>query len=137
MNIMNSEIFFDKYIHKDFEEQYVPKIFESICKQYLIRQNKAGKINPSFTKIGKYYYDDPINKTNGEFDVVTEDEEGFSFYECKFKNSPITEDIIQKEIQQVISTGLLCAKYGFFSRSAFSCRQDKNMVLIPLSELYK
>ena len=87
MNIMNSEIFYDKYINEDFETEYVPKIFENICKQYLIRLNKAGRIEEPFEKIGKYYYDDVKNHSNGEFDVVTEDENGYVFYEAKFKKS--------------------------------------------------
>ena len=43
-NIMNSETFYNKYINDDFENEYVPKIFEDICKQYLIRQNKKGEL---------------------------------------------------------------------------------------------
>lgn len=41
---MNSETFYNKYINDDFENEYVPKIFEDICKQYLIRQNKKGEL---------------------------------------------------------------------------------------------
>ncbi len=64
MKIMDSEVFYKKYIEKDFEEQYVPKLFETICRQYLIRMNKAGKMNPVFERIGKYYYDNPSTHTN-------------------------------------------------------------------------
>lgn len=32
----------------------------------------------------RYWYDDPANKTNGEFDVVTHDPRGYVFYEAKF-----------------------------------------------------
>lgn len=79
MKIMDPNIFYAKYIEKDFEQQYVPHIFERICKQYLIIKNKNGEIDPVFEKIGKYYYDNPIEHTNGEFDVVTEDEKGYVF----------------------------------------------------------
>ncbi|RHM14380.1 hypothetical protein DWZ79_02975 [Lachnospira eligens] len=37
---------------------------ETICRQYLIRMNKAGKMNPVFERIGKYYYDNPSTHTN-------------------------------------------------------------------------
>ena len=72
LQIMDSEVFYDKYISDDFEDIYVPHIFEDICRQYLIRQNRLGKITPVIEKIGKYYYDDPKTHTNGEFDVVTQ-----------------------------------------------------------------
>ena len=61
MKIMDSEVFYKKYIEKDFEEHYVPHMFETICSQYLIRMNRAGNIEPVFEKIGKYYYDNPEN----------------------------------------------------------------------------
>lgn len=73
MQIMNSDVFYKKYIEKDFEEYYVPHIFENVCRQYLIRKNKAGEIEPVIENIGKYYYDNPEKRTNGEFDIVTED----------------------------------------------------------------
>lgn len=74
MNIMDSDVFYDRYIAEDFETKYVPKSFERICKQYLIRKNRKGLMDEVFEKIGKYYYDDPIEKRNGEFDIVTLDD---------------------------------------------------------------
>ena len=136
MKIMDSEVFYKKYIEKDFKEHYVPHIFETICSQYLIRMNRLGNIEPVFEKIGKYYYDNPVEHTNGEFDVVTEDENGYVFYEVKFKKTPVTDEIIEKEINQVEATGLNCYKYVFISRSGFSCQQREKIKLIELNELY-
>ena len=136
MKMMDPNIFYAKYIEKDFEQQYVPHIFERICKQYLIIKNKNGEIDPVFEKIGKYYYDNPIEHTNGEFDVVTEDEKGYVFYEAKFRKNPITNTIIQNEIKQVNLTGLNCYKYVFISRSGFMCEQQENVQLIDLNEFY-
>lgn len=136
MKIMDPNIFYAKYIEKDFEQQYVPHIFERICKQYLIIKNKNGEIDPVFEKIGKYYYDNPIEHTNGEFDVVTEDEKGYVFYETKFRKNPITNTIIQNEIKQVNLTNLNCYKYVFISRSGFMCEQQENVQLIDLNEFY-
>ena len=137
LKIMDVEMFYKKYIEKDFEENYVPHQFETIAKQYLINMNKAGKINPVFEKIGKYYYDNLLEHKNGEFDVVTEDEKGYVFYEVKFKNSPITKSTIDEEISQVQSTGLKCYKYAFISKSGFKCTKRKDLKLIVLDELYK
>lgn len=137
MNIMDSDIFYDKYIGNDFETKYVPKIFENVCKQYLIRKNRKGLMDEIFVKIGKYYYDDPVEQKNGEFDIVTLDDNGYIFYEAKFRKEPISESMIQNEIRQVTQTGLECYKYGFFSRSGFLCEQAENRILIDLNELYK
>lgn len=137
MNLMDSDIFYDKYIAADFETKYVPKIFESICRQYLIRKNRKGLMDEIFEKIGKYYYDDPIEKKNGEFDIVTLDDNGYIFYESKFRKDPITENMIQNEIRQVQQTGLKCYKYGFFSKTGFLCEQKEDRILIDLNELYQ
>ena len=137
MNLMDSDIFYDKYIAVDFETKYVPKIFESICRQYLIRKNRKGLMDEIFEKIGKYYYDDPIEKKNGEFDIVTLDDNGYIFYESKFRKDPITESMIQNEIRQVQQTGLKCYKYGFFSKTGFLCEPKEDRILIDLNELYQ
>ena len=136
MMIMDPDVFFDKYISRDLEEQYVPRKFEEVCRQYLIRQNIAGRIDPVIEKIGKYYYDDPKNKTNGEFDVVSLDEKGYVFYEVKFRNKKITRSDINEEIEQVRLTGLDCYKYVFFGRSGFSAEETEEVKLIDIKELY-
>ena len=137
MKIMDSNVFFDKYIKKDFEEQYVPHVFESICKEYLIRKNKEGKFDPILDKIGKYYYDNPKEKLDGEFDVVSLDSKGYIFYEAKFRNISINDSMIEKEIEQVSKTKLNCYKYVFISKSGFECKERDNVELINLEELYK
>jgi len=136
MKIMNSEMFYKKYIEKDFEEYYVPHMFENVCRQYLIRENRAGRIEPVIERIGKYYYDDPKNRTNGEFDVVTEDEKGYVFYEVKFRKKKISNEVIDEEISQVEATGLNCYRYVFFSRSGFNCDCRDNVRLINLSDIF-
>ena len=136
MSVMDPDIFYQKFIHTDFETQHVPHVFEDLCRQYLIRMNRMGKIEEPFEKIGKYYYDDPVQGKNGEFDIVTKDDRGYIFYEAKFKKDPITNKIIENEIEQVQRTGLSCYKYGFFSRSGFACANHKDCIFIDLKELY-
>lgn len=135
-SVLDEDVFYDRYIREDFETQYVPRAFESICRQYLIRQNRAGRIRPAFDKIGKYYYDDPGTRTNGEFDTVTEDPQGYIFYESKFRKEPLSPAMIGEEIRQVRATGLKCYRYGFFSRSGFQCEPSDDMIFIHLNEMY-
>ena len=137
MSIMDTEVFYKKYIEEDFETQHVPKVFEDICKQYLVRLNRTGRIEEPFEKIGKYYYDDPINKKNGEFDLVTLDDKGYIFYEAKFRKESVTESMIKEEIMQVKQTGFSCYKYGFISKSGFECEDKKDRILIELDDMYK
>ncbi len=136
MSVMDPEAFYDRYIKEDFEEKYVPKIFEEICRQYLIRQNRLGRLKEPFEKIGKYYYDNPKEKTNGEFDIVTWNPKGYIFYEAKFKKARINRKTIEKEIAQVEQSPLSCYQYGFFSKSGFA--DDVGEVLTyTLEELFE
>ena len=137
MKIMDSKVFYDKYIATDFEECYVPHKFEEICRQYLVRQNRFGNINPVIEKIGKYYYDDPKTRTNGEFDVVTQDEKGYVFYEVKFRKKKTSKEVVDEEIRQVKATGLNCYKYVFISRAGFTAKDSEDVRFVALAELYK
>ena len=137
LKIMDTDVFYDKYINRDFEEKYVPHKFEEICRQYLIRQNRMGNIEPVIEKIGKYYYDDPKTRTNGEFDVVTLDEIGYILYEVKFRKRKTSKEIIDEEMQQVKNTGLDCYKYVFFSRSGFTAKETDEIKHIELAQLYQ
>ena len=137
LKIMDSEVFYDKYIAEDFEKNYVPHQFEEICRQYLIRQNMLGNIDPVIEKIGKYYYDNPKTHTNGEFDVVTQDEKGYVFYEVKFRNKKTSKEVIEEEIRQVKETGMDCYKYVFFSRAGFTEAETEEIKHIELEEIYR
>jgi len=137
LSVMDPEVFYDRYVREDFETKYVPAAFEEVCRQYLIRLNRAGKLEEPFEKIGRYWYDDPETRTNGEFDLVTEDPKGYVFYEAKFRSEPLNKSMIQKEIMQVQKTGLNCYRYGFISRSGFELEPEVNLELISLEQLYE
>ena len=143
MNILPPEVFFTRFIQDDFENAYVPKRFERIAKQYLLLQNRKGKMEEAFERIGKYYYNLPKEKRNGEFDIVTLDPKGYIFYAVKFQSKPLSLKQIEKEIAQVEATELRCYRYGFISRSGFEeavhaeYKKRKELLLLPLEELFR
>lgn len=134
---MPSDVFFDEFIKNDFETIYVPHEYEEIAKQYLLRKKLEKEINPVLYKIGKYYYDDPKNRVNGEFDVVTLNRNGYDFYEVKFTKEPINDEIVNKKKYQLEQLGLCYNKLGFFSKSGFDIKDKDNYILINLDEIYK
>jgi AAA+ ATPase superfamily predicted ATPase len=138
--VMDSEAFYDKFIEPDFEEHYVPQAFEQICREFLTLKNRSGELTDSFEKIGKYWYDDPVNHKNGEFDIVTENEGRYIFYEAKFREGKLDTNLIWNEIQQVNNTSLVCSKYGFFSKSGYKAIDEshkKQLILYKLEDLYR
>ena len=80
--------------------------------------------------------DDPKSHTNGEFDIVTIDENGYVFYEVKFRKNKITKSLIDEEIEQVEKTGLKCYKYVFFARNGYEAKESESLCLIELKELF-
>ena len=89
-----------------------------------------------FEKIGRYYYDIPKERRNGEFDIVTYDPKGYIFYEVKFQDKPLSKVEIEKEIAQVKACGLQCYRYGFISKSGFETVSEKDKLLLSLDDLF-
>ena len=83
----------------------------------MARENKKGCFTLLLLDIGTYWYDNPKEKKNFQFDVVGKREDGYIFYECKFMDSPITDKIIQEEIEQVNQTNLKPVQYDSFPRA--------------------
>lgn len=133
---MNSKDFFNEFIKEDFYGHFVPKEFERISAQYLIKQNIERKINPPLYKVGKYYYDDPFNKTNGEFDVVTMNKNGYDFYEVKFTKELVDDSVVNEEKYQLSKKNIEYNKLGFISKSGFSINDPENYILITIDDIY-
>lgn len=135
-NILDDNLFYDIYIDEEFEKYTVPLCFELIAKQYLIKENKKGNLSPMLLDIGTYWYDNPKEKKNGQFDVVGRCSDGYIFYKCKFMDSKITDKVINEEIKQVSMTNLKPVKYGFFSKSGFDVSVNNDYLLYSLVDLY-
>ena len=41
--LLDPDVFFDRYVGRDFEESYVSHVFEEICRQCLVRKKRAGE----------------------------------------------------------------------------------------------
>lgn len=132
---MNIYEYYEKLIKDDLYNKLIPSVFENITKQYLIIKNKRMLNKTSFQKIGTYWYDDKINKNNGQFDVVTYDEYGYIFYEVKYTNAKIDKKIISEEILQLSKTGINYYNLGFVSKNGFD-NVDGNYILISLDDIY-
>ncbi len=135
--ILDDSAFYDMFIDKEFESVVVPHTFELIAKQFLIRENKKGRINPLLMDIGTYWYDDQEKGKNGQFDVVGKNKDGYVFFECKYTNEKINDALIKEEIRQVEQTDLTPAQYGFFSKNGFSLNNKYPYLFYSLEDMYR
>ena len=61
---------------------------------------KAGTL-PGVKNIGSYYYDNPKERTNGEFDVALGYDDAVAIYEAKYLKQPMELDEIHHEIKRI------------------------------------
>lgn len=132
------KFFYDNFIKDDFLTKYLPRKFETISKEFLIRMNLMGKVEPPFFKIGTYVYNDPKLKVNRQFDVVTQDKKGYISYECKYTDSPINHGVVAEEtFQTANSKDIVFYRLGFISKNGFAADVDANKyVLFSLADFY-
>jgi AAA+ ATPase superfamily predicted ATPase len=120
-SIMNEDDFYSAFIADRLEKAYLPRRFETVCKEFLVRANKSGLIKPPFFRLGSYTYNDPKKGKNGQFDLVSEDEKGLVAYECKFTKDKVGPSVVEEEARQVKESplGKRCHRLGFFSLSGY------------------
>ena len=87
--------------------------------------------------IGTYYYDNPVNKTNGEFDIAIQTNSGFDIIEVKFLKEKVNQAIINKEIAQIKQINEIKIKdFGFISINGFDANISKMKYMFTGDDLY-
>jgi uncharacterized protein len=135
--ILSENAFYDSIIAEDFESVFVPRAFEDVAREYLIRENKEGRLNPPLLSIGTFWYDDKKTRKNGQFDVVGKSGVGYSFYEVKFTKNPLNDKDLASEASQIQAAGLPVSSLGFVSRSGYSLKGTYPYSLLTLADLYR
>lgn len=134
---MTPESFWAEFIKDDFEKSYVPRAYEVVARQFLVRKNLEGQIKPVLYKVGTYFYDDRKNHINGEFDVVTLSKKGYDFYEVKYTKKPVDDAVVHEEEYQLNRVGVQYNRMGFFSKSGFSISDAEKFILYTLDDVYR
>lgn len=134
--IMSLEEYYDVFIKDKMNQSFIPHRFEKIAKEYLIRLNKANKVKPSFFAIGSYTYNNAKKHKNGQFDIVTKDNIGNTFYECKFTKEKLGESVVQEEKRQLQELGIPYYRLGFFSASGFDLNKNQTDLYFTIDDLY-
>ena len=100
---------------------YMGRVFEEICKQYLWKQLLAGKAPIEFTSLGRWWGNDPIGKQQVEIDIMGEmDNDSAVFGECKWRNERIDPDILETLIRRSQLFHYKNVHYYLFSKSGFT-----------------
>ena len=81
LQVLGAEAFYDEYVAPVLTD-FISHRFEGICRDYFSLQVRSGKLK-GVRNIGSYYYDDPVHRKNGEFDVALEFADGYEIFEVK------------------------------------------------------
>ncbi len=129
--------FYNRNIEKALD-QFVSRRLEGIALQYFHRMALLGQY-ADIEDFGSYWYDEPITKTNGEFDcVIKRTGELYDFYECKYFDRPMTFCECEQERQQLqCARGIDVSGVGFISTGGFEFDDGHEFILIDGDCLYR
>ena len=133
---IGEEQFFSRNI-EGVLNQFVSRRLEGIALQYFHRMALMGKY-ADIEDYGSYWYDDPITKTNGEFDcVIKRTGELYDFYECKYFDRPMTLQECEQEKQQLQCVkGIDVSGAGFICTGGFAFDGAREFILVDGDCLY-
>ena len=134
LQVLGAEAFYDEYVAPTLTD-FISRRFEGICRDYFSLQVRSGKLK-GVRNIGSYYYDDPVHRKNGEFDVALELADGYAIYEAKYYAQPMTLDEIHREAQQVANIKELVVKQlGFIAINGF-VEQEKPYTYLDGNDIF-
>ena len=121
---------------------YMGKVFEEICKQYLWKLLLSGKSPVEFTSLGRWWGNDPIHKRQAEIDIMGEqDKDTALFGECKWTNEKVDLGVLETLIERSNIFAYQKKHFFLFSKSGFTkgCVEKAkgmgNVSLITYSDL--
>ena len=134
-------------VYKRIEPQlpdYMGKVFEEICKQYLWKQLLSGDTPIKFKSLGRWWGNDSIQRSQAEIDVMGEqDSESALFAECKWRNEKMDSDVLETLIRRSKLFRYTKVHYYLFSKSGFSkgcverAKEMGNVTLVSYADIIK
>ena len=111
-------------VYKRIEPQlsdYMGKIFEEICKQYLWKQLLSGNCLVEFSSLGRWWGNDPNEKSQTEIDIMGEQDKNTAlFAECKWTNEKVDLGVLETLVKRSNLFPYKTKHYYLFSKSGFT-----------------
>ena len=111
-------------VYKRIEPQlsdYMGKVFEEICKQYLWKQLLSGNCPVEFKSLGRWWGNDPKEKSQAEIDIMGEQDKNTAlFAECKWTNEKVDLGVLETLVKRSNLFPYKTKHYYLFSKSGFT-----------------
>ncbi len=100
---------------------YMGKVFEEICTQYLWKRMLKGESPVEFGELGRWWGADPTTRKQTEIDIMgVQDQDTALFGECKWTNGKVDQSVLEALIYR---SNLFCYKNKFlylFAKNGFT-----------------
>ena len=95
-------------------------VFEEVCKQWLWRENAAGRRLFSFARFGRWWGNDPLRKQEAEIDILVISDDGSALFAgCKWNNEKVDAGVLHTLIRRGDLFHYREKHYYLFSKSGF------------------
>lgn len=123
---------------------YMGKVFENICMQYLWKLLLAGKSPIEFNSLGRWWGNNPITKSQTEIDIMGEQDKNTALFgECKWKNEKVDVGVLETLIQRSKLFSYQKMYYYLFAKSGFTkgcidrASELGNVMLVTYADILK
>lgn len=123
---------------------YMGKVFEDICRQYLWKQLLCGKCPVEFTSLGRWWGNDPKEKCQAEIDIMGEqDKDTALFAECKWTNERVDLGVLETLLKRSRLFSYKNVHLYLFSKAGFTkgCIDEAavmgNVTLVSFEDIVK
>lgn len=100
---------------------YMGKVFEEICKQYLWKLLLNGKSPVEFTELGRWWGTDPEEKKKTEIDIMGEQNKDTALFgECKWTNEKVDTGVLETLVKRSQLFHYKNTRLYLFSKSGFT-----------------
>lgn len=132
-------------VYKRIEPQlsdYMGKVFEEICRQYLWKQLLSGNCPVEFASLGRWWGNNPKEKRQEEIDIMGEQDKNTAlFAECKWTNEKDDLGILETLVKRSELFHYKTKHYYLFSKSGFTkgcedkAKEMGNVTLVEYSDI--
>ena len=101
--------------------EYMGKVFEDICMQYLWKLALEGKCPIEFQDLGRWWGNDPLTRSQTEIDIMGEQDKNTALFgECKWTNEKVDVGVLDLLIKRSRIFSYSNVHYYLFSKSGFT-----------------
>ena len=100
---------------------YMGKVFEEICKQYLWKLLLSGECPVEFSSLGRWWGNDPKEKRQTEIDILAEQDKSTALFgECKWTNEKVDLGVLETLVKRSELFPYKNVHYYLFAKIGFT-----------------